>query len=85
MQELNGQIQKAYQAQYAGQAGQTTEEARQNAMKDPEVQKILGDPVMQSILQQMQQDPSAAREHMKNPLIMQKIQVLINAGIISTR
>lgn len=52
-------------------------------MSDPEVQKILGDPVMQSILQQMQQDPKAAQDHLKNPIISQKIQTLVNAGIIS--
>ena len=31
-------------------------------MKDPEVQKILADPAMQMILQQMQNDPSAVQE-----------------------
>jgi stress-induced-phosphoprotein 1 len=54
-------------------------------MNDPEVQKILGDPVMQSILKQMQEDPSAIREHMKNPIISAKMQVLINSGIVSMR
>jgi hypothetical protein len=54
-------------------------------MSDPEVQKILGDPAMQAILQQMQQDPNALREHMKNPLIAAKIQTLINSGIIGVR
>jgi stress-induced-phosphoprotein 1 len=54
-------------------------------MRDPEVQKILTDPAMQLILQQMQQDPSAIRDHMKNPAIAQKMQTLINAGIIQMR
>ena len=31
-------------------------------MHDPEVQKILGDPAMQLILQQMQSNPGALRE-----------------------
>ncbi|KAJ3256956.1 Hsp90 cochaperone [Boothiomyces macroporosus] len=79
--EINGQIQKAYYAQNGG--NETDEEKRRRAMSDPEVQKILGDPVMQSILQQMQQDPKAAQDHLKNPIISQKIQTLVNAGIIS--
>jgi stress-induced-phosphoprotein 1 len=54
-------------------------------MQDPEVQKILGDPAMQSILQQMQQDPAAARDHLKNPVIAAKLQTLINAGVIGVR
>lgn len=38
------------------------EERRKHAMHDPEVQKILGDPAMQIILQQMQSQPEALRE-----------------------
>ena len=41
--------------------------------------------VMQQILQQAQTDPSALQDHMKNPMIKQKIMKLINAGIIRTR
>lgn len=54
-------------------------------MEDPEVQQIMGDPVMQTILKQMQEDPNASRDHLKNPIIAAKIKTLINAGIISTR
>ncbi|KAJ3268167.1 Hsp90 cochaperone [Terramyces sp. JEL0728] len=79
--EINGQIQKAHFAQNGG--NESEEEKRKRAMSDPEVQKVLGDPVMQSILQQMQQDPKAAQDHLKNPVIAQKIQTLVNAGIIS--
>lgn len=42
----------------------------------------MGDPVMQSILQQAQNDPAALQEHMKNPQIRSKIQQLIAAGVI---
>lgn len=45
----------------------------------------MGDPVMQSILQQAQGNPSALQDHMKNPVVRQKIMKLINAGIIKTR
>ncbi len=59
------------------------------------------DPLMRQILQDSQQDPRALMDHMKNPMvrthhrvgsklihrpqIAQKIQKLINAGIIKTR
>lgn len=40
------------------------------------------DPVMQQILQQMQQDPKAAQEHLKNPQVAANIRKLMNAGIL---
>lgn len=43
---------------------------------------IMQDPVMQSILQQAQSDPAALQEHMKNPSIKSKINMLISAGVI---
>lgn len=49
------------------------------------LQEIMNDPVMQSILQQAQENPQALQEHLKNPVVRQKIQKLINAGIIKTR
>lgn len=45
----------------------------------------MNDPVMQQILQQAQNDPGALQDHMKNSAVRQKIQKLINAGIIRTR
>jgi stress-induced-phosphoprotein 1 len=43
---------------------------------------IMGDPVMQSILQQAQSDPQALQEHMRNPVVRTKIQKLAAAGVI---
>jgi len=59
------------------------EEVRKNAMNDPEVQQIMSDPAMRMILEQMQTDPQAVQEHLKNPAIMQKIMKLKDAGLIS--
>jgi stress-induced-phosphoprotein 1 len=47
-------------------------------------QAIMTDPIMQSILQQAQGNPAALQEHMKNPMIQQKIAKLMQAGIIRT-
>ncbi|KAI9278845.1 hypothetical protein BDA99DRAFT_531578 [Phascolomyces articulosus] len=88
--EINQQLQKAYAAMNpmagaaAGGAGgeESQEEALKRAAQDPEVQRILGDPVMQQILQQMQQDPQAAQEHLKNPQVANNIRKLMNAGIL---
>lgn len=49
------------------------------------IQQIMGDPVMQSILQQAQTNPAALQDHMKNPIVRGKIEKLIGAGIIRTR
>jgi stress-induced-phosphoprotein 1 len=62
--------------------GMTQQERAEQALKDPEIQQIMGDPVMQQILQQMAQDPKAVQEHLKDPVIGEKIQKLAQAGII---
>jgi stress-induced-phosphoprotein 1 len=49
------------------------------------LQKIMSDPVMQSILQQAQSNPAALQDHMKNPAVRANIMKLVNAGIIKTR
>ena len=61
------------------------EKARERALKDPEVQEILGDPTMRVLLEQMSQDPSAAREHLKNPEIFKKLMKLRDAGIVQMK
>lgn len=61
------------------------EESRKRAMGDPQVQAILGDPAMRLILEQMQTDPKALQDHLKNPEIAAKIQKLMDAGLIAIR
>jgi len=58
------------------------EETRKRAMADPEVQRILNDPAMRMILEQMQNDPQAIQEHLKNPDVAEKFMKLREAGLI---
>ncbi|KAG7015655.1 Hsp70-Hsp90 organizing protein 3 [Cucurbita argyrosperma subsp. argyrosperma] len=60
-------------------------ERQAKAMQDPEIQNILTDPVMRQVLTDFQENPKAAQEHTKNPMVMNKIQKLISAGIVQMR
>ncbi len=62
-QELQESIQRTLQAINASSATETEEERLQNAMRNPEVQEILSDPVMRQILADMETNPNAAREY----------------------
>eukprot|EP00035_Acanthoeca_spectabilis_P020054 m.430932 g.430932 ORF g.430932 m.430932 type:complete len:337 (+) comp17231_c0_seq1:204-1214(+) len=81
-QEAMEGLRKARTQKYGAQEGLSREERAQRAMQDPEIQGIMGDPVMQQILKQMQEDPSAVQEHLKNPAILEKIQKLVESGIL---
>lgn len=59
------------------------EEVRKRAMADPEVQSILRDPAMRLILEQMQNDPKALQDHLKNPAIAEKLQKLLESGLVA--
>lgn len=63
--------------------GGDPDKIRQRAMADPEVQSILRDPAMRLILEQMQNDPRALQDHLKNPHIAAKIQKLLESGLIA--
>ncbi|KAI4372460.1 hypothetical protein MLD38_010687 [Melastoma candidum] len=60
-------------------------ERQAKAMQDPEIQNILTDPVMRQVLVDFQENPKAAQEHTKNPMVMSKIQKLVSAGIVQIR
>jgi len=61
------------------------DDRRKKALNDPEVVAILQDPAMRLILEQMQSDPKALQEHLKNPHIAEKIQKLIESGIVQIK
>ena len=54
-------------------------------MADPEIQAILGDAQMRSILSEMQTDPKKAQAALQDPAITEKLNKLIAAGVLQVR
>lgn len=83
----NKEAQEGLKACYKSFTEQPTdpEEIKRRANADPEIQEILSDPAMKIILEQMQENPKAAQEHLKNPEIRSRIQKLYEAGILQIR
>lgn len=56
----------------------------EQAMKDPEIQAIMGDPVFMNIMRSLQENPNdaTAKEALKNPDVMAKFQKLVQSGVI---
>merc|ERR1719267_114997 len=69
----------------SGNNGQVDQERQARAMADPEIQQILGDAQMRSILSEMQTDPKKAQAAMNDPTIAAKLQKLIAAGVLQVR
>lgn len=67
------------------QSGEVDKERQARAMADPEIQAILGDAQMRSILSEMQTDPKKAQAAMNDPTISAKLQKLIAAGVLQVR
>jgi stress-induced-phosphoprotein 1 len=71
----------------AGSANMTDEEKKERAahgMADPEIQNILTDPVIRQVLQDFNDNPSAAQAAMRDPGVSSKIEKLIAAGVVQT-
>ncbi|GMI92729.1 Hop3 [Hibiscus trionum] len=52
------------------------------AMQDPEIPKIIFDPIMRQVFNDFRKNPRAAQEHLKDPTVVNKIQKLIDAGLV---
>ncbi|ELP93943.1 stress-induced-phosphoprotein, putative [Entamoeba invadens IP1] len=61
------------------------EERMSRAMADPEIRNILNDPLMRKVLDDFQNNPAAAQDHLKDPEIMKRLQKLMEAGILKMR
>jgi stress-induced-phosphoprotein 1 len=79
--EAQNGLQRVYQKSF--EERNDPEKVRERVAKDPEVREIMSDPSMRLILEQMQQNPNALKDHLQNPDISAKIQKLIDVGIIS--
>jgi stress-induced-phosphoprotein 1 len=78
------EVQRKVQMQVYG-VGLTPEEREQRAkeaMKDPKIVSIMQDPVMRTVLDDMQRDPSSAHKHMQDARVKANIETLMAAGII---
>jgi stress-induced-phosphoprotein 1 len=53
-------------------------------MADPEIQSILQDPMIQQILKDFNENPTAAQQAMANPAVRAKIEKLIASGVVQT-
>jgi stress-induced-phosphoprotein 1 len=88
-QELTDGIRRCVeQVNKAGRGDLTPEELQERqakGMQDPEIQGILTDPIMRQVLIDFQENPSSAQNHLKNPQVMNKIQKLVNAGIVQIK
>lgn len=80
----NAEAQQGYRNSVVAESSDP-EAVRKRAMENPEVQQILADPAMRLILEQMQKDPNALKEHLKNPDVAAKIEKLLECGIIAIR
>ncbi|KAJ8602796.1 hypothetical protein CTAYLR_002605 [Chrysophaeum taylorii] len=65
--------------------GGADQERTQHAMADPEIQAILQDPVIRTIISQMSTDPTSANKALADPLIRAKIEKLIASGILQVK
>ena len=55
---------------------------QKRAMEDPEVAKIVQDPAMAQVLKEMQTDPKAAAKYLQDPVVQEKLNTLVYAGIV---
>jgi len=83
--EIDQLYSKAASQRFNAIEGETPEQTMERVSKDPEIVSILQDPVMQGILGQARENPAALQDHMKNPEVAKKVNMLIAAGVIRTR
>ena len=57
------------------------EKAERAMAADPEIRAIMSDPVMQRVLLDCSNNPTAAAVHMRNPDVAAKMQKLVDAGM----
>merc|ERR1712127_555563 len=87
--EAQNGLQRVYQKSF--EERNDPEKVRERVAKDPEVREIMSDPSMRLILEQMQQNPNALKDHLQNSEIDRRrhhqsrteIERMINAALCS--
>lgn len=82
---IQGRQQTMRAVNEANSSGVADPQRQAEAMKDPEIQQILRDPSVTSVLQQMQTDPQKAQKAFADPVIRAKIDKLIAAGVLQVQ
>jgi len=80
--ELIDGMTKVYQKIREAQQGNADPEAQKRALNDPEIQKILADPMTQQVLKELKENPQHAQGYLSDPHIAANLQKLIAAGIL---
>lgn len=85
-QEAADGLKRSYTPMGGGGGGSVNaDDVKQRAMNDPEIKAILSDPVMNHILQQMQDNPKSIQEHLQDEVIKNKFAKLMEAGLVQLR
>jgi stress-induced-phosphoprotein 1 len=80
-----GLMETRYAIAQSNMSGAADPERQKRAMEDPQIQAILQDPNMQAALQAMQTDPKAAQKLMQDPVLREKVETLVAAGVLQVR
>ncbi|GFZ06973.1 stress-inducible protein [Actinidia rufa] len=78
-------VEQINKASHGDLSPEELKEREVKAMQDPEIQSILMDPVMCQVLIDFDENPKAAQKHTRNPVVMNKIQKLVSAGIVQMK
>jgi stress-induced-phosphoprotein 1 len=79
---LDGLLQTKRAIQQENMSGNVDQQRQAEAMKDPEIQAILRDPVINQVLQDMQNNPATAQNALRDKGVMEKINKLVAAGVL---
>ena len=61
---------------------QEQQERAAHGLADPEIQRILQDPMVQNVLRDMQENPMEGQKALQNPGMREKISKLVAAGVL---
>jgi stress-induced-phosphoprotein 1 len=77
-------MQKTQMAIFNSSSQEDQETRAKRAMQDPEIQQILQTPEVRNALSDLERDPKAINNVLKNPDLAKKFEKLIQAGILKT-